>query len=169
MQVSKSLRPHSRLQTASEAAAVSPAAKGQERGGESDGQAFLSFFIFPVCGRHRVIPSPLSFLDSDETERMATAPSGQWSQRISCPLELEPLSRALQHRASPANTDEGKTTRRSLMVQWPGVSGPRDVGHGLVGPSLSVCPHAWSWVISFEQRRSLSTKQLFFVVVIEKC
>lgn len=77
--------------------------------------------------------------------------------------------RALQHRASPANTDEGKTTRRSLMVQWPGVSGPRDVGHGLVGPSPSVCPHAWSWVISFEQRRSLSTKQLFFVVVIEKC
>lgn len=69
-----------------------PSCKGAGKGGESDGQAFLSFFIFPECRRHRVIPSPLSFLDSDETERMATAPSGQWSQRISRPLELEPLS-----------------------------------------------------------------------------
>lgn len=69
-----------------------PSCKGAGKGGESDGQAFLSLFIFPVCGRHRVIPSPLSFLDSDETEQMATAPSGQWSQRISCRSELGLLS-----------------------------------------------------------------------------
>lgn len=46
---------------ASEAAAVSPAAEGAGKGGKkSDGQAFLSLFIFPVCVRCRVIPLPAS-------------------------------------------------------------------------------------------------------------
>lgn len=32
--------------------------KGQERGEESDGQAVLSLFIFPVCVGHKAIPLP---------------------------------------------------------------------------------------------------------------
>jgi len=43
--------------------------KGQERGGESDGQAFLSLFIFPVCVRHRVIPLPASLVPGFRLKR----------------------------------------------------------------------------------------------------